>query len=218
VPHSFDPSRRQFHRLLLGSLAVAALPVGAADAQEWLPISPPQPGDSPGKIEVLEFFSWGCPHCRDFNPLVTRWVEKLPKEVVFKKVPVTFGRAAWSNLARLYYALDGLGELKRLDEAVFAAIHVNHADLFTANSAAAWAKQQGIDPRRFNDAFNSFSTETRLARAEQLARAYKVDSVPMLTVAGRYKVISQAAHDQPGLLKVADQLVERARKEHLGKR
>ncbi len=213
MSYPFDPSRRQFHRFLLGSLAAVALPARAAEGQDWLPILPPQPGDSRGKIEVLEFFSWGCPHCRDFNPLVTRWAEKLPHDVAFRKVPVTFGRAAWSNLARLYYALDGLGELKRLDETVFSAIHDKHIDLFTEEGALSWVKQQGLDPRRFGEAFKSFTTETRLARAEQLARVYKVDSVPLLTVAGRYKVVSQQAHDHSDVLRVADRLIERARKE-----
>lgn len=210
--HPFDPSRRQFHRFLLATLAATALPARAA-GPDWLPITPPQAGDSPGKIEVLEFFSWGCPHCRDFNPLVSRWAEKLPRDVVFKRVPVTFGRAAWSNLARMFYALEGIGELKRLDEAVFAAIHDRRVNLYTEAAALAWVQQQGVDARRFTDSFRSFSTETHVMRAEQLSRAYKVDSVPLLTVAGRYRVAGQAARGQAGLLAVADELIERVRKE-----
>jgi thiol:disulfide interchange protein DsbA len=210
--HPFDPARRQFHRFLLATLAATALPARAA-GPAWLPITPPQPGDSPGKIEVLEFFSFGCPHCRDFNPLVSRWAEKLPKDVEFKRVPVTFGRAAWGNLARLFYALEGIGELKRLDEAVFAAIHDRRVNLYTEAATLDWVRQQGVDAGRFSDAFRSFSTETRVARAEQLSRAYKVDSVPLLTVAGRYRVVSQAAHGQAGLLAVADELIQRVRKE-----
>jgi len=209
----FDPSRRQFHRLLLATLAATALPAGAAAGPDWLPIKPAQLGDSPGKIEVLEFFSWGCSHCRDFNPVVTRWAEKLPKDVAFKRVPVSFGRAAWGNLARMFYALDGIGELQRLDEAVFAAIHDRRVDLYTEASALAWVRQQGVDASRFSAAFSSFSTETRVARAEQLSRAYKVDSVPLLTVAGRFRVVNKAAHAQAGLFTVVDELIARVRKE-----
>jgi thiol:disulfide interchange protein DsbA len=210
--HPFDPTRRQFHRFLLAALATTALPAWAA-GPDWVAITPPQPGDSPGKIEVLEFFSWGCPHCRDFNPLVSRWAERLPKDVVFTRVPVSFGRAAWGNLARLFYALEGIGELQRLDEAVFAAIHDRRVNLYTEAAALGWVQQQGVDGRRFSDAFKSFSTETRVARAEQLSRAYKVDSVPLLTVAGRYRVVSQPARGQAGMLAVADDLIERVRKE-----
>ncbi len=207
-----DPSRRLFHRLVLATLAATALPARAADP-EWLPIIPPQPGDSPGKIEVLEFFSWGCPHCRDFNPTVKRWTEKLHKDVEFKRVPVSFGRAAWSNLARMFYALEGLGELERLDDAVFSAIHDRRVNLYTEASAVAWVGQQGVDASRFSEAFKSFSTETHVARAEQLSRAYKVDSVPLITVAGRFRVVNKAAHDQAGLFTVVDELIARVRKE-----
>lgn len=212
MPKSFEPSRRQFCRLLIGGLALSFLPARAA-APEWLPITPPQFGDSPGKIEVLEFFSWGCSHCRDFNPMVHRWSRTLPKDVVFKRVPVSFGRAAWGNLARLYYALEGIGELARLDEAVFAAIHDRRVNLHTEAAALAWVGQQGVDSRRFRDAFQSFSTETRVARAEQLSRAYKVDSVPLLTVAGRYRVVGRDGRGQAGMLAVADDLITRARRE-----
>lgn len=219
MPHPFDPARRQFHRFLLTALAATALPARAA-TPEWVPITPPQFGDSPGKIEVLEFFSWGCSHCRDFNPLVHRWAQNLPRDVAFRKVPVSFGRAAWSNLARLYYALEGMGELARLDEAIFAAIHDRRANLYTESAARAWVQRQGVDARRFSEAFNSFSTETRVARAEQLSQAYKIDSVPQLSVAGRYKVLGRAGLGQAGLLAVADDLIARARREggSLGKR
>lgn len=214
---TFDPSRRRFHRLLLASLAATALPARAA-GPEWLPITPPQPGDSPGKIEVLEFFSWGCTHCRDFNPAVKRWQEKLPGDVAFKRVPVTFGRAAWSNLARLFYALEGMGELARLDDAVFAAIHDRRINLYTEAAALDWARQQGVDGRRFSDAFTSFSTETRVARAEQLSRAYKVDSVPLFTVAGRFRVVNGAVRGHAGVFTVVDELIARVRKERPARR
>lgn len=212
MSNPFDPSRRQFHRFLLAGLAATALPARAS-APEWLPITPPQFGDSPGKIEVLEFFSWGCSHCRDFNPLIHRWTQTLPQDVVFKQVPVSFGRAAWGNLARLFYALEGMGELQRLDAAVFAAIHDRRTNLYTEDAVLAWVRQQGVDGRRFSDAFKSFSTETRVARAEQLSRAYKVDSVPLLTIAGRYRVVGRPGQGQPGLLAVADELIARARRE-----
>ncbi len=207
-----DARRRQFHRFVLAAFAASALPASAA-GPDWQAISPPQPGDTPGRIEVLEFFSWGCPHCRDFNPLVSRWAEKLPKDVVFRRVPVTFGRAAWANLARLFYALESMGELKRLDEAVFSALHDHHVDLYTEAGTQAWARQQGLDARRFGDAFHGFSTETQMARAEQLSRVYKVDSVPLLAVAGRYKLIAQGPSGQAGMLASADELIAKVRKD-----
>lgn len=213
-------SRRRFHGFLLATLAAGLLPVPArarngstelVEGRDWAALSPPQPGDSPGKIEVIEFFSYGCGHCRDFHPLITPWAAKLPKDVAFRQVPVTFGRAAWANLARIHYALEAAGQLERMQHAVFEAIHRHKANLYTEKGALAWLEKQGVDMRRFNDAFRSFAVETRLARAEQLARAYRVEAVPTLAVDGRYVVLGQAARGLADLLGIADALIARAR-------
>lgn len=221
-------SRRQFNRALIAGLASAAWPLAHAaktapaktpaapgivleEGRNWSAIVPAQPGDSPGKIEVLEFFSYGCSHCNDFNPLVSRWAAKLPKDVVFHRVPITFGRAAWSNLSRLYYSLEASGDLARLDQAVFDAVHIQHKNLFTEKSAMDWLASQKVNLGKFSDIFHSFAVETRLARAEQLAKIYKVNSVPQLTVGGRYAVLGQSAKTQPELLAIADALIVKAR-------
>jgi thiol:disulfide interchange protein DsbA len=208
-------NRRDFHRILLAGLAGAVLPAAAAvplvQGRDYDLIQPPQPGDSPGKIEVLEFFSYGCPHCKDFHPLVMAWAAKLPKDVSFRRVPVTFGRAAWVSLARLHHSLQATGDLARLDEAVFRAIHQERATLFTREAVLAWVKRQGVDDKRFADVFDSFGVNTQLARDEQLVKNYKVQSVPLLTVDGRYAVNGQAAKGLPDLLPVAQGLVDSAR-------
>ncbi len=207
-------SRRDFTRLLLAGLAGAALPVRAAALQQGRDydlIQPPQPGESVGKIEVLEFFSYGCPHCKDFHPLVMAWAAKLSKDVSFKRVPVTFGRAAWTNLARLYHSLQASGDLARLDTAVFRAIHAQRVDLYTDKSILDWTKKQGVDAKRFADAFDSFGVNAQVTRDEQLVKNYKVQSVPLLTVAGRYAVTAQAAKTLADRLPIADGLIELVR-------
>jgi thiol:disulfide interchange protein DsbA len=208
-------SRRDFHRFMLASLASAALPAASASLElgrDYDLIEPSQPSESPGKIEVLEFFSYGCPHCKDFQPLVMAWAAKLPKDVSFKRVPVTFGRAAWTNLARLYHGLQGSGDLDRLDAAVFRAIHEQRTDLYTDAAIAEWVKRQGVDVKRFAASFDSFSVNTQVARDEQLVKNYKVKSVPLLTVAGRYAVTGQAAKTLADRLPIADGLIQLARK------
>jgi thiol:disulfide interchange protein DsbA len=209
-------TRRDFNRILLAGLAGAPLPLSAAppplvEGRDYEPIMPPQPGESPGKIEVLEFFSFGCPHCKDFHPLVSAWAAKLPRDVSFQRIPVSFGRAAWSNLARLYHSLDAIGELARLDMPAFRAIHDERTNLYTPDAILAWVKRQGVDQKRFTDAFESFGINTRLARDEQLVKNYKVQGVPLLTVGGRYAVTGQAARSLADLLPIADGLIARAR-------
>jgi thiol:disulfide interchange protein DsbA len=214
-------SRRQFNRALLSTLAIGAWsPAQAAktasaaspartlvEGRDWMALTPAQPGDSPGKIEVLEFFSYGCGHCKDFHPLITPWVARLPKDVAFRRVPVTFGRAAWSSLARLFYSLEVTGNLGRLDQAVFDAIHLSKTNLYSENAALDWAQGQGANVGVLRDAFRSFAVENKLARAEQLARLYKVNSVPQVTVDGRYAVLGQAAKGLPDLLAITDGLI-----------
>jgi len=220
-------TRRQFNRLFMSSLAAASLPAGLlpATAQartstptlieggNWAPIVPPQPGDNPGKIEVLEFFSYGCPHCHDFNPLVTRWAAKLPKDISFRRVPISFGRAAWSNLARLFYGLAAIGQLERMDQKVFDAIHVSKTNLYAEQAMLNWAARQGLDTRTLRDAMRSFGVENNVARAAALEGAYKVSNVPMLTVDGRYSVLNGGAKVLPDLLDFADGLIAKARQD-----
>lgn len=191
--------------LVLGACWATLSPAAAADYQL---LNPPQATSSGGKIEVIEFFSYGCPHCNEFNPMVTKWAEKLPADVVFKRVPVSFGRAAWANVGKLYYALEESGELHRLDGAVFNAIHVQHVNLFDTRGVTEWANKQGADGKKLADLMGSFTTLSKMNRADQMSQAYQVDGVPMLAVDGRYLI-----KDKPfaELLSGADRAIEKAR-------
>lgn len=131
--------------LALGASSLAR-PLWAQTAgQEFILLNPAQPTESAGKIEVLEFFSYGCPHCADFNPLLSLWADKLPADVVLKKVPVSFGRAAWGNAAKLYYALQTTGDLQRLENKVFQAIHKDRTNLFEEKSIKSWVAANGVN-------------------------------------------------------------------------
>ncbi len=216
-------TRRDFNRLLFAGLAGAALPVSSAppplaEGRDYEPIVPALPGESPGRIEVLEFFSYGCPHCKDFHPLVMAWAKKLPRDVVFRRVPVSFGRAAWANLGRLFHSLEATGDLARLDDSAFRAIHEERTNLYTRDAILAWVKRQGVDGSRFGSVFDSFGVNTRLTRDEQLEKNYKVRGVPLLTVGGRYAVTGQTAKGLADLLPIADGLIARARGEGTVKR
>lgn len=200
----------------LALIAAAALqPAAAQQAPQFQPINPPIATDSGGKIEVIEFFSYGCPHCADFNPLIHAWSARLGPDVVFKKVPITFGRPAWTNVAKLYYALETSGDLEKLDEAVFKAIHEQRVNLFDPRTAEEWVAKQGGDGKKFAEAFASFGVNSKMARAEQIARAYKVDGVPMVVVDGRYVVKGDAFKD---VLRNADLLIDKVRAEKGGKK
>jgi protein dithiol oxidoreductase (disulfide-forming) len=207
--------RRHFNRLLLGALGAALLPVAATadlvEGRDWRPVTLPRPGAVPGKIEVLEFFSYGCPHCADLNPLIKPWAEGLPEYVAFRRVPVSFGRAAWANLARLYFALELAGDLARLDQAVFDAVARERQNLFTDQAILAWLGSQGVDTMAFASLFNSFPVATGLTRSEALVRDFRVDAVPMIVVDGRFVVVGSQGKGLPELLAIADVLIGKAR-------
>ena len=198
------PTRTRFVTFAVLCLAaLAALrgaPAGAqlVEGQDYRLLNPPRPTSSPGKIEVLEFFSYACPHCAKFYPLVSAWAAKQPKDVAFRRVAVSYGRPPWMNLARTYYALEATGDLKKLDGALFHAIHDEHQNLFDEQSIADWVGKEGGDAAKFADAYVSFGINNQTVQADQMAEDYGIDAVPTLVVNGRYVVISpsQAADEE----------------------
>jgi thiol:disulfide interchange protein DsbA len=211
-------ARRSFVSAIfaLGASLTVAMPALAQTAgKDYTPISPVQPTDDAGKVEVLEFFSYGCPHCSDFNPLVTAWAAKLPADVVFKKVPITFGRAAWANISKLYFTLEITGDLARLEADVFKAIHQERVNLFDERTLTEWVTKKGVDAKKFSDTFNSFGVMSKVKRADQQAQAYKIQGVPALAVDGKYMVGGKDFNEQ---LAIADKLIAKARSEKSGKK
>jgi thiol:disulfide interchange protein DsbA len=194
--------------LLLGLGAVqAAEPVQGRD---YTVLSPAQRSTVDGKLEVIEFFSYGCPHCANFNPSVTRWAKALPADVKFVRIPVSFGRRPWGQLARAYYALEATGQLERLDDALFDAIHKNRAQLFDEMSLTEWVRSQGGNVAQFRAAFNSEDVSKLAIRGEELSREYRVDGVPFLVIGGKYVAEGRSFEEK---LQIASALVAKARAE-----
>lgn len=191
----------------------------AADPQagrDFKSIDPPLPS-AKGKIEVIEFFSYGCPHCSDFHPLIGQWAAKLPKDVTFRRVPVSFNRPEWARLSRLYFALEATGELAKLDTAVFLAIHEQRVMFRTDEAVVSWAASKGADAKKFGDALASFSMQSKVQRADQDATASRISGVPALVVDGKFLINNEAASNYEELLKLADGVIAKARQERKGK-
>ena len=199
----------------LSAALTVTSPSFAQTAKDYTLITPAQSTDEPAKIEVLEFFSYGCPHCSDFNPLVTAWAAKLPGDVVFKKVPVTFGRGAWANIAKLYFTLEITGDLARLEADVFKAIHQDRVNLFEERTLVEWVSKRGVDAKKFTETFSSFGVMSKVKRADQQAQAFKIQGVPALAIDGKFMVGGKDFADQ---LAIADKLVAKARSEKSGKK
>lgn len=198
---------------VLSSAGLAAEPQAG---REFKPIVPPL-ATPKGKIEVIEFFSYGCPHCSDFHPLVSQWSAKLPKDVSFRRIPVSFNRPEWARLSRIYFALEATGDLAKFDAAVFIAIHEQRVVFKTDEAVIAWAASKGIDGKKFGDALASFSMQSKVQRADQEASAARISGVPALAVDGRFLLNNEAVSNYDELLKLADTMIAKARQEHSGK-
>ena len=213
--------RRDFSRSLLtaGATAAAAgtglLPLGALaqaggfkEGAGYLRLAKPVASDTAGgKVEVLEFFSYGCIHCYNFEAPMAAWMKKLPANVVLRRTPVAFNDG-FVPLQKLYYALEALGQVEALHEKVFHAIFVAKERLNTPDAIVAWAVRQGLDKTKFSEAFNSFSVAGKAKRAVQLQDQYVVEGTPALGVGGRFYIPGQG----PRTLLIADALIAELRK------
>lgn len=208
--------RRTFLNVTVSAVLCAALPAFAQQpGTDYTLLSSPQPTDNPAKIEVTEFFSYGCSHCAEFNPLIVAWAAKLPADVSFKKVPVSFGRAAWMNIGKLYYTLESSGDAARLDADIFRAIHNERINLFDERSQVAWLANKGVDTKKYSEMFNSFGMMSKIKRADQMTQSYRIEGVPALVVDGKYLVAGKDFKEQ---LAIADKLIAKVRAEKSGKK
>jgi thiol:disulfide interchange protein DsbA len=217
----------RFLKLALTALSFSffALANGAyagGSGYDTLPVR--QSTDAGKKVEVLEFFSYACPHCNGFDPVLEAWVKKQGDNIVFKRVAVSF-RPDWLPLQKMYYTLEAMGETDELHHKVFNAIHLERQAFNTDDNMIAIAVKNGIDKKKFIDTYNSFGVQGKLNRAKQLQSAYKVDQVPIVAIDGRY--ITSPSHasatvaggvraDEPVLqaaaIKVLDELMAKVKK------
>jgi thiol:disulfide interchange protein DsbA len=212
--------RRNLARLLCALTVLLISPVLRAQLQEgtnFRAVVPPQPTSQRSKIELVEFFSYGCPHCARFYPLLNAWVAKLPPDVVFRRVPVGFGRDAWVNLQRAFYSLESTGDLTRLDGPLFHAIHEERKPLFDESSIADWVGRNGGNADKFTAAYTSLGVNTQTFQADKMAEDFQIGGVPALGVDGRYVALVPASKDEvqglSDLLANTDQLIARVRSE-----
>jgi len=198
---------------------VCCLVAGLAGAQQnvregrdYTLLSTPQPTER-GKVEVIEFFSYMCPHCAHFEPVLAPWAKALPKDVVFRRNPVVY-RPQWEAPARLFLTLEAMNEVDRLHAAAFNAIQVEGSNLTIEAGVMEWAAKKGLNARKFSDVYNSFALQSKLQRAKQATADYGINSVPAIVVAGKYRAPTEdfkGTHED--LLKIVDALIVKARSE-----
>ena len=216
-----DEGIKMMRRRLTLQLAAAAavLPAGRfalaqapfAEGRDYIRLARPVATSTPGKIDVLEFFWYGCPHCNAFQPAVESWAARQQPDVAFRRVPVGFS-AMHETHAKLFYALEVLGEIEKMHRRVFAAMHVQRRRLDREADIAAFVAEQGLDRDKFVEAFRSFGVATKARQAKSLADAYKIDGTPSIGVHGRFFTSGSLAGSNERSLQVTDHLVQLIRK------
>lgn len=199
--------------------AVAALPgllSAPAHAQQgkgYAELAQRAPVDTkPGEIEVIEFFSYGCVHCKHFEPIVDAWTKTLPKDVKFRRVHVGF-QSSFEPLQKIYYALEAMGAATDdMQNKVFKALQDDRTRLDKPDVLFPWIAKQGLDQAKFEAAYKSFGVATQIRKAVQLQDAYKVEGTPALGIAGRYYTDGSMGGGFEPMLKIANQLIEQVRK------
>jgi thiol:disulfide interchange protein DsbA len=177
--------------------------------RDYKELSPSQPTHTGGKIEVLEFFFYGCSHCFHLHPMISAWEKKMPKDVELQYVPVIF-RDSWEGMARTYYALEALGQQRRLHDDLFNAWNVANIDLSDEAKVSDFVAQHGVDRAKFSAALNSFAINSKVSQSNQMVRDYGIRGTPTLVVDGKYAITGLEPAET---IKVLDAIVAKARKE-----
>ena len=196
---------------LLSFMGFSAQAKSYEEGKEYTSLSTALPTQTGDKIEVLEFFWYGCPHCFHLEPALQKWLKNKPDNVHFIRVPAPLN-PSWMAHTKTYYALELMGVGEQYHHDLFTAIHTDRKRIFDQASIAAYLKDQGVDMDAFNKAYNSFAVEMRTRKAMQLGQDYQLHGVPMLTVNGKYVIGADTAGGYDGMINVTNFLIEKEAK------
>ena len=188
---------------------IAAFVFTVAQAQKVTPLNPPQPVENDGKVEVLEFFAYGCIHCANLEPALETWAKKQPADVKVKRIPSPAAIMGIDSTV-VYYTLEALGQLERLHPKIFNAAHLEKVVVGNPAIFNKWLEKNGVDPKKYEEAQKSFSVVTKANRARKMVEDYKISETPTIVVNGRFAAV-QGVGGPDALFANVDQLVNDAR-------
>lgn len=212
---------RTFAAAITLSFAAGGALAQGVPGKDYVPVTPPQATESGNKVEVIEFFSYACPHCHSLQPSLAAWLKRKPADVEFKRSPAVF-QESWIPFARIYYTLEAMDLVDKLHHDVFTAVHEQRVRLQEPKVMLEWVGSKGVDKQKFMDTFNSFAVQSKTQRATEVTRRYNVPFTPAIVVDGRYltgpsMTASGNSVDYDRFFKVLDQIIANARKNHTAK-
>jgi thiol:disulfide interchange protein DsbA len=206
-----DKTRRTLIAAAAAALAPVPLALRAQGDAGYTTLPTGLPVENPAKVEVAEFFWYGCIHCYNLEPVLEAWVPKLPPDAYFRRIPAVFNER-WAHDAAIFYAFESLGVLDKVHRPFFDAIHTDR--LQTDNPAALreWLTRHDIDPKKLETTMKSFGVQSKLKRAAQLTTGARIDGTPALMVQGRYTISAEQGRSREGMLANAERLIPLVRK------
>ena len=203
---------RKILAALLLALAAAGVQAQAQLGRDYLRLDPPRAVASGDKIEVIEFFYYGCPVCYELEPKLSRWYFNGPGSVALRRVPA-LSSDNWDNFAKLFYTLEAMGQLERLHWPVYDNFHFNGIKLNEEAAMAGWVSNNGLDRQKFIDTYRSPEIQAKLAAAREMTRNYDITGVPSIVVDGKFLTSARMTGSTRELVRVVEQLVGLARQE-----
>lgn len=203
-------SLQNFRRFAFALFAAFALNTATAQGPSGVQrLDPPQPVENDGKVEVLEFFAYGCIHCAHLEPKLVEWIARQPADVKVKRVPASFAVRGVDSIP-IFYTLEAMGLQEKLHQKLFDAINVDNVMLGSSATLNKWLEKQGVDPKKYEEMQKSFSVQNKINRARRMTADYKITATPMLIVNGRYQLEQGPGGAEPMFASI-DQLIVQAR-------
>ena len=197
---------------ILAAGVLAALPAAAQPKFSYSELKPALPVEAEGKIEVLEFFWYGCIHCYNLEPTVEKWEKTLAKDVQFRRVPAVFNDR-WALDAAIFYTFEAMGLLDKLHKPLFDAIHKDRLRTDVQKEFLDWLEKQGVDTKKFTETMKSFGVQSKMRRAAQMTAAYKISGTPQMAVHGRYTISTDQGRTSDGMFETVNYLTDTLRKQ-----
>ena len=208
-----DKSRRRLIVAVGAALAAASVSLGAQQgaAAGYATLQSALPVENPGKVEIAEFFWYGCIHCYNLEPVLEAWLPKLPADAYFRRIPAVFNER-WAHDAAIYYAFEALGVLEKLHRPFFDAIHKDRLKSDNPAALSEWLGRNGVDLNKFDAAMKSFGVQSKVKRAAQITTGAQIDGTPALMIQGRYTISTEQGRSREGMLANVDRLIPEVRK------
>lgn len=196
----------------IGFASITTASAGITEGKDYTVLTNPQPTENNSKIEVLEFFWYGCPHCDKLHPHIKSWLKNKPDDVSFRYVPTIF-RPDWVSGAKIFYTIKTIQATEVLHDKVYDAIHRDKIDLNKEPILFDWVEKQGIEREKFEKAYHSFSVQNQVAKSTQMSRQYQLTGTPSIVVDGKYLTSGSMGGSPENTIKILEKLVEKTRKE-----